>query len=500
MSLPEDSNPGIAQRSAAALGWSGAGAATRALLQFGVQVLLARWLGPEAFGQAAAALLVLGLATLVAEAGLSAALIQRAQIDDHDIAVALGQLLLTAAVVSLLVAVLAGPIAMLLGERRLWPLVLASAAIVPLAALAQLPAALLQRQLRVKELQLVQLAAYLLGYAVIGVALAIAGAGAWSLLAAFAAHALIVAVGCWARVRHGLKPRLRGSTELRHYARSVLLANLVNWAVESIDRLLVSRGWGAVALGEYTLAANLARAPVALLVSAAQPVAFASAARLQHEGRRIARGYIAMLALALLLSLPLFTFLAWHATAVVALLYGALWSGAAVPFAVMCLGVPFFVMLALTGPMLRGVDAVASEMRSQLLVLAALVVALALALAASQPLRLVAALVVLATAARAVALYAALARRIELPRAAWWQAWRGGLLLAGAVLLMCVLLQPLGAGTAAIVGAVLTAPLCLLLLRVSRGALFGPELYHALRNRRGDSAVAAHLCRLAGMA
>ena len=498
--LPE-ANDSIAQRSAAALGWSWAGSATRALLQFVVQVLLARWLGPEAFGQAAAALLVIGLASLVAEAGLSSALIQRAALDEHDVAVALGRLLLISAAVSLLVAVLAGPIASWLGDARLVTLVLASAIIVPLQALSQLPAALLQRRLQVKRLQAIQLVSYGLGYAVIGLSMALAGAGPWSVLAAFAAHALIVMVLCWASVRHSLKPQLSGSGVLRDYARGVLWANLVNWAVESVDRLIVSRGWGAAALGEYALAGNLSRAPVTLLVSSAQPVAFASASRLQNESDRVARGYLAVLSLALLLSLPLFAFLAWHAAWVVQLLYGERWAGAAAPFAVMCLGVPFFVMLALTGPMLRGVDAVASETRAQLAVLLGLVVALSWL--GGQSLVVVATVVALATALRALVLYLALARRIALAPGAWWQAWRGGLLLAAVVLVVSWathLLQPAWGATApSLLAAAAATLLCLMLLRASRGALFGAALYQALRNRREDSRVARRLCAWAGM-
>jgi lipopolysaccharide exporter len=490
--LSSDPNATLAQRSANALGWSWAGASVRAALQFIVQVLLARWLGPEAFGQAAAALLVVGLGALVAEAGLSAALVQREQLSDDDVAVALGRLLLYAGAVSLVLAVLAGPIALWLGHRQLTLLVLASALIVPLQALSTLPAALLQRQLRIRALQAVQLGSYVIAYAGLGLALAYGGAGPWAVLAAFALHAVLATALAWWAVRHSLRPRWRGALQLRRYAHGVLWANLVNWGLESVDRLMVSRGWGAAALGEYSVAANLARAPVTLLVSSAQPVAFASAARLQNEAERIGRGYIAVLSLAMLTSLPLFGFLAWHAPTVVAWLYGPRWAGAAAPFAVMCLGVPCFVMLALTGPMLRGVDAVGHELRAQGAVLLGLMVALWFV--QGQSLVVVASVVALATALRAAVLFAALAHRIGLPLRALWPAWRGGLLLSVAVVLVSWLMQGLDANLALPLAAAAGALLCAALLRWSRGALFGPELYQALRNRRGDSRGAAALC------
>lgn len=491
----------LARRSAQALGWSWAGALLRALLQLLLQIALARLLGPEAFGQAAAVLLVVGLGSLIAEAGLSSALIQRDGLDAADPGRAVAAVLLASLVVAAVVALLAAPIAGWLGEASLLPMVWAAAAIVPLQAVASLPQALLQRRFEIKRLQFNQLMSYFVGYGGVGLVLAAAGAGAWSLLAAFAAHALLVGL---LSMRGGAgavswRPRWAGGQALRAYGARITAANLVNWGIESIDRLVVSRTLGPAALGPYAVAAALARAPVTLLVSSAQPVAFAASARLQSERQRLARGYLAVLSLALLVAVPLFVLLAGFAAPVVGGLYGPSWAAAVTPFAFLCLGVPFFVMLALTGPMLRGVDAVGSEMRAQLGVL--LLLGCALGLTAGQPLWVVAALVSLATALRAVVLAFALARRIELHWAAPWRAWRGGLVLGSLAVLVAA------AARAAIthegLALLVTLPLLLLAafasLRWRGAALLGDELVLALGNRRGDSRLAAALCRWAGL-
>lgn len=494
----------LARRSARALGWSWAGALVRALLQLVAQIALARLLGPEAWGQAAAALLVLGVASLVAEWGLSSALIQRQELRPADAGLAAGWLALASTLVAAGVAALALPIAALFGGAPLVPLILAAAAIVPLQALALLPAALLQRRFRARALQGIQLAAYLVGYGCVGIGLALAGAGAWSLLAAFAAHALVtLAAGLAALPDVNWRPRL-GPHEARRgllgYGTRTMAANLVNWGIESVDRLLVGALQGSSALGVYSVAANLARAPVALLVSAAQPVAFAAAARLQDEHDRLVRGYLAMLSLALLAALPLFAALAWFAEPIVALLYGAAWVKAARPFAWLCAGVPFFVMLALTGPMLRGVDAVGSEMRAQAAVLAALVLALAFGLPLVEPaarLAAAAALVSGATALRAIALLHALARRVGLSAGAAWRCWRGGLLLTSLVLALAAVLQVsgLGANWQMALTAALAPLLLIMAVRLAGAWLIGPELALALRNRVGDLPMAAALVR-----
>lgn len=492
----------LARRSAAALGWSWAGALVRAVMQLLAQVALARWLGPEAFGQAAAVLLVIGLASLVAEWGLAAALIQRPQLGVDDPAIALGWVLLVGLSLALGVALLSAPLALYMGDAALQPLMLLAACLVPLQPLANLPSALLQRRLRHKQLQAIQLIAYALGYGVLGVACAMAGVGAASLLVAFGAHAVLMGVLSWRAVgtSGGMhwRPRLGAAGEraaLLHYGARTTAANLVNWGVESVDRLLVSALQGPVALGVYSAAANLARAPVALLVGAAQPVAFAAASRLQDQTERLSRGYLAMLSLALLVAVPLFAWLAWHAGFLVRLLYGPAWAMAALPFAWLCLGVPFFVMLALTGPMLRGLDAVGSEMRAQAVVLLGL--PLALWALSGQALAALAAVVSAATALRAAVLAAAYTRRAALAWFAPWRCWLGPLMLSVGTALSCAAVATLAWAEAAqaVASACVAIALALLAWRFAARVLAGQALVLALHNRRADSRLAQLLCQ-----
>lgn len=494
----------LARTSAGALGWSWAGALARAGLQLAAQVVLARLIGPEAWGQAAAVLLAVGVASLVGEWGLSAALIQRPELKPGDAGIALGWVLLASTIVAVPFAALARPLATLFGQTALAPLLAAGAVLVVLQAVAALPNAVLQRRFEARRLQAIHFVAYLLAYGVAGVAAALAGAGAWSLLVAFALHALLVTVLAAASTGGaGWRPRLGRRDErarLLGYGSRTMSANLVNWSIESVDRLLVGAQAGAAALGLYSVAANLARSPVTLLVSTTQPVAFAAAARLQAEPQRLVRGWLAMLSLALLAALPLFTALAWFAPLIVHLLYGSAWRDAAAPLAWLCLGVPFFVMLALTLPLLRGVDAVGGEMRSQLGVLVLLALALLVVLpqtdAASRP-AAAAALVSGATALRSLAMTRALARLVGVDAATPWRCWYGPLIPAAIVLALCMLLAalPLSTAAQALLTMLFAPPLVALALRRAGAVLVGPELAVALVNRAGDLPLAAALCR-----
>lgn len=492
--------PTLAQRSLSALVWSYAGAGARAITQLVIQVLLARQLGPEAFGQATAALFVLGLGWLFAEGGVGAALVQRPQVSEADISFALGWLLSLSLLTGGLVVLAAKPLAELLGNGTLAPLILACGLLIPLQALSNLPSSLMRRQFDMKRLQLIHLGGYMVGYGVVGLWMASAGWGAWSLVAAFGAHSLLSFIGSYACVRHTLRPRLRGDAALRGFGVAVVGTNLANWAIENLDRLVVNRYWGATALGEFTAASNLSRAPANLLMASAQSVTLAAASRVQDEPQRVIRGYLAVSALVWLVSAPTFVWLALNAEAVVHLLYGERWQQAGPLFAAFCVGLPFYALLSVTGPTLWAVGAVHSELKSQI-VIAACTLAGFLALIGT-PLRWVVWLVPALGLLRLLLVYRSLARRIELGTARSLAALTGGSLLASLTALAWALTAAtsLQGVLAAAVSGLLTLTLSVIALQLLPRVVVPLELRCAMQARARQSRGMRHVCSWMGIA
>ena len=61
---------GLAGQAARAVGWGAAGSVAKLVLQFGTQIMLARILGPEQYGLFAMGVLVVSLATFLADFGM----------------------------------------------------------------------------------------------------------------------------------------------------------------------------------------------------------------------------------------------------------------------------------------------------------------------------------------------------------------------------------------------------------------------------------------------
>lgn len=435
--MPGDASAlSLARRARIALQWSYGGALARAGLQLLLQLALARLLGPRAFGQATVVFFLLSLGWLFAEGGFGAALVQKRDCSDDDIGYALGWVLTMSCGAGAVLALVSPWLAPLLGGAELQPLIVAAAALVPLQALGNIPQSLLRRQLDMRRLQVIQLGAYVVGYAGTGLPLAWAGAGAWSLVAAFAVQSAIGLVATYAKVRHPLRPRWRGDASLRRFGLAVCGTNLVNWALDNVERVLIGRYWGSAALGEYAAAANLSKAPANLLVNSASSVTFAAASRAQDSPEVLARAQLAAMRLCLLIACPAFVWAACHARWVVHLLYGERWTGAVDLLVPLCLSLPFYVLLSIAGPMLWAVDAVRLEMRAQLAMLVLLPAGLLACLGG--PLRWVAWLMPLVYAIRWALVYLPLARRLGIGWLATASAMAPGFVLGGLALAFSV--------------------------------------------------------------
>ena len=106
----------LSTRTFSALRWGYLGFGIRAVCSFVTGIVLARLLGPKPFGQIAAAMLVFGLANLIADGGFSSALVQAPELDEVDVRFAFTCQLALGALLTLVCALLAEPVSVFLHD------------------------------------------------------------------------------------------------------------------------------------------------------------------------------------------------------------------------------------------------------------------------------------------------------------------------------------------------------------------------------------------------
>lgn len=475
----------LIERSFSAVIWSYAGGFARALAQLGVQVVLARMLGPHVYGQFTIVLAVMGLGWYIAESGMGVALVQVKELTNDVIRQALGGVLMQGAVVAVVLLLAAPYLAALFDEPELTGPLMACAGLVFLQVMGNISFSLMRRQFDMKRWYFIQVTAYVVAFGGVGIALAGLGAGVWSLVAGFATQSLITWLAAYRLVRHPLRPLFRMSADLRSFGMKVLGSTLAAWMADNLERVVIGRVWGIASLGAYSVAQGLARAPATLLTFSVQSVALPMAARLQDDPERLRRAYCVVMGGLALVLLPLFSLFAVAAQPLVLLLYGDRWT-ATVPLLTACaVSVPFYVMAASTGTFLLATGAAGREAFSQLM-LAGMLLAGLLVLG-KWPLATAIWIVPAVYILRAAATYMMLSQRIGLSHRRTLRALLGGITLALVVVLGWEfsgwMSQHTAMSTPSLLRLVFVGALAMLMLLASRGALLGPELRTVIRGR-----------------
>ncbi|MDP1864103.1 MAG: oligosaccharide flippase family protein [Thiobacillus sp.] len=355
----------ISSRSTTALFWGAGGAVGKIAGQLLVQITLARILGPETFGQFAVVLSILSLGGVLADCGFGAALIQKKEISTADVSLALGWSLTIAVVIALVISLMAPFLANQFGDDSLvWMFTVSAFLIIP-QAMGNLSTNLLQRDLHMKSIQIIHVFAYTVCFGGVATTLAILGWGGWSLIIAYAVQTVFKVVATYSICRHTLRPRLKGDLALIHFGLKSLANDLTNWSIDNLDRFLIGKFWGLYSLGLYSVAFNLSRAPLGVMIFAVQNIAFASAARLHGNLAAVRKGFKVVMAAMALVTLPLFAIVAFESEVVLHIVYGAKWIKAAPYMAALALSIPLISLGSITAAILRGTGAIGTELRVQ---------------------------------------------------------------------------------------------------------------------------------------
>lgn len=326
-----DPGEGVNLRKRAAKGvfWTAVSNWGNELTRLVVFIILARLLTPEAFGLIALALVFIMFTEVVADQGMADALVQRRQLDPEHLDSAFWMSLGVGVLLAALLVGLSVPIAGLVGEPELTPVLAALAASIPIFSLSLVQRAILTRRMAFKALALRTLISIAVG-ASCGVVAALLGFGVWSLVIQHTVSPLVGMIVLW-RVsdwRPGLRFSYTHFRELFAFGIHVVGSRILTVFGRRSDELFIGGFLGAVSLGFYTVGYRMLKLLIHLTSSLMDRVAFPLYSRLQDEPQRLARAYLKTTSFAALLAFPAFTAVAVMAPEALTVLFGPQWDRA----------------------------------------------------------------------------------------------------------------------------------------------------------------------------
>lgn len=312
----------------------------RLAIQVASTIVLARLLPPSDFGLVAMVVALTGLAALFGDLGLSMATVQRRNITAAQVNALFWINAAAGVVIAAVVIALSPVIAWFYAEPRLVEITCALAAPFVLSGVTAQHKALMNRQMRFRALVTIDLVA-LIGGIVAAIALAIAGAGYWALVANPITTAILTLALVWtfSGWRPGLPARAGGVRSMIAFGANLTGFNLVNYFARNLDDILIGWWWGASALGLYSRAYRLLTLPIQQINAPMAQVMVPGLSRIQSDDERWRQGYRRAISAMMLATAPISTFSWVFADPIIPLLLGSQWNDA----------VPIFRNLAIAG-------------------------------------------------------------------------------------------------------------------------------------------------------
>lgn len=289
--------------------------------------ILARLLTPADYGLMAAAMVVLALSNAIFEGAFGIGVVQKREIDDTFVTISVTVALVLAGSLFVLVAATAPLVALFFRLPELTWVLIATASSLLLNGLNAIARALCQRHGRFARLSISSNVANLVGYCIIGVAMAFHGFGVWSLVAAAVSTAVIeLAINL---AGSGIPLRLAWDrATVRDVARTsgwFSFSQVLNWAALTGANTVIGRSLGTEPLGLYSRGWKILDIAMSATGTPINRVLFPAFARLQEDAAGARKAFQSALAIATPVFGALSVLVVLHAEAVVRILLGPQW-------------------------------------------------------------------------------------------------------------------------------------------------------------------------------
>ena len=317
----------LRQKAAKGVIWSVIQKWGRAVVSTITFVILSRLLAPEAFGLVALATAFTVFIELFLDQGFGAAIVQRAELDPEHLDTAFWINILTGLLLTAALVATAGSVALIFKEPGLAPVLRWLSLSFILSSLSSTQISILQRRLAFKNLAARSLVATVVG-GVVGISMAFAGFGVWSLVGQDLASGLAGAVILWGSSdwRPGFKVSMKHYKDLFSFGVSIVGNHALTILIRRSDDLLIGYFLGPVLLGFYTIGYQLLLMIIRLVTEVTNSVAFPAFARIQHQPDRLRRAFYKVTRYTSLFAFPVFLGLATLAPELVPVIFGEKWA------------------------------------------------------------------------------------------------------------------------------------------------------------------------------
>ncbi|MEI7635681.1 MAG: lipopolysaccharide biosynthesis protein [Syntrophus sp. (in: bacteria)] len=314
-------------------------------------MVLARLLIPEHFG-------LIGMVTALTvfierfeDLGLGDAVVQRTELTHEQVSTLFWLNIGICFFIAIVVAVCAKAVAWFYNDQRLIWITVALASNFVFSGLSIQHQALIRRRMRFDHFALIKIISTVLSLG-IAIILAWQGFGYWALVWKEISRSLTVTVLAWLFCpwRPGLPVRNAGVKSMLKFGGNVTGYNILYYLSNNLDSILLGKFFGAVPVGLYSRARQLAAIPMGPLLEPMQYVSLPALSALQNDHVQYRNYFEKMLAILCFLYMPIIVYIGIYSHPIVYIALGSQWMNTVPIFRLLAFSAfasPIVVMLGL---------------------------------------------------------------------------------------------------------------------------------------------------------
>ena len=308
------------------VGWSFIDNLSSSGITFLVGLVLARLLTPAEYGIMAIITIFIAVSNSIVDSGFSNALIRKTDARRVDYNTVFFFNLVVSAVLYVVLFLVSPAISVFFKEPLLIEVMRVIGWVLVINALAIIPRTIFVKEVNFKTQTKVSLIASI-SSGVVGIGMALAGMGVWSLVAQQLSRQLLNTLFLWiyCKWRPVWEFSMQSFSELFGFGSKLLLSGLLNTVFQEIYSLVIGRCYTAAQLGQYTRANQFNQIFSTNLTTVIQRVSYPVLSSIQDEPERLREGYRKIIKSTMLVSFACMMGMAAVAKPMIVLLIGEKW-------------------------------------------------------------------------------------------------------------------------------------------------------------------------------
>ena len=306
--------------------WSFSGRISYMLVGFITNVILARTLGPEIFGQVAIVLFFITISKVLVESGLSGALIRKNKVSDRDYSTVLIFNIVASIFIILFIFFLAQPISDFYDTPIIKDLLIFSSMILLIDSLRIVQDTKLIRNLDFKKKSIYEFSSILFS-SLVGIVLAFNGFGVWSIIIMNIITVLTLTSLLWIFEGniHFNSFSMKSFKSLYKFGLNTTLSLLLVTFFDNIYQIIIGKYFSLRQTGLYYNSKRLQEIPIAIVQSTTMGVSYSSLSKLKNNKNDFEKLYLEIRTLFTIFIGFIVIFIFYYAENIIVLFYGLDW-------------------------------------------------------------------------------------------------------------------------------------------------------------------------------